>query len=181
MKSTLTLDSITADVGSGTKAEFTELYRAHQKMVRSVLFQVSGETQLDDMVQEAFIRIWKYYPKFRGDSKVTSWIYRICVNVAIDSKRSQTRRKENFEFDFQTLEDSRPAPDDDYGHRDLVAKALATLSDEHRTVLVLALMQELPLSEIAEILEVAEGTVKSRLHYAKAEFRKVLASKGVEL
>jgi RNA polymerase sigma-70 factor, ECF subfamily len=178
----ITFGKAEADMSSETNAsEFTKLYSAHQKLVRSVLFQVAGESALDDLVQEAFIRIWKSYPKFRGDSKLSSWIYRICVNVALDHKRSVARKKETSENDFARFEDGARGQDHKMSDRDLVEKGLETLSEEHRTVLVLATMQELSLAEIAEVLEVAEGTVKSRLHYAKTEFRKFLASKGVEL
>lgn len=168
-------------MGKDQASEFTDLYHAHQKMVRAVLFQIAGEQALDDLVQEAFVRIWKYYPKFRGESKVSSWIYRICVNVAIDHGRASGRRKENVTEDFNHLADETRSQDCAMGDRDLVAKGLERLSDEHRTVLVLALMHELPLGEIAEILNVAEGTVKSRLHYAKTEFRKFLSEQGVGL
>jgi RNA polymerase sigma-70 factor, ECF subfamily len=178
----ITFGKAEADMSSETNAsEFTELYRAHQKMVRSVLFQVAGESSLDDLVQEAFVRIWRNYPKFRGDSKLSSWIYRICVNVALDHKRSVSRKKETSENDFARFEDGTRSQAQTLNDRDLVQKGLDTLSEEHRTVLVLALMQELSLAEIADVLEVAEGTVKSRLHYAKIEFRKFLSQKGVDL
>lgn len=161
--------------------EFTEIYREHQGLVRSVIFQITGREHLDDIVQEAFIRIWKNFGSFRNDSKLSSWIYRISVNTALDHVRSRNRRDETSSDEIEQKEANAPGPEREVSGRDLVTKGLMHLSEEHRTVIVLALMQGLSIAEVCEVLEVSEGTVKSRLHYAKAEFRDFLARNGVEL
>lgn len=162
--------------------EFAELYRTHQGLVRSVIFQISGSDGLDDLVQEAFIRIWKGMPGFRREAQLSSWIFRVSTNIALDHCRSRTRRPEGhlasaIESDIVPL----PSPETGFTHRDLVMKGLMNLSEEHRVTLVLAFLHDLPLAEVAEVLDISEGTVKSRLHYAKAQFREFLASKGVKL
>ncbi|MES2965615.1 MAG: sigma-70 family RNA polymerase sigma factor, partial [Bdellovibrionota bacterium] len=76
-----------ADRKSESAAEFTALFHRHQGLVRSVIFQIAGPSLLSDLVQDAFIKIWKGLPEFREEAKLTSWIYRVATNVAIDSLR----------------------------------------------------------------------------------------------
>lgn len=167
-----------------SSAEFTRLYNEHQSLVRAIAYQMAGANDLDEIVQQAFIKIWNGYGEFRHDSKITSWIYRISTNVALDFLRARARR---LEFaDAQRREGvagglDRATPEGKTANRDLVQKGLASMSEDHRTVLILAFLHELPLAEVAEVLEISEGTVKSRLHYAKAAFRDYLAKNGVEL
>lgn len=161
-----------------TKTEadrFTELYNKHQKLVRSVIYQIAGDHQLNDLTQEAFIRIWKNRDDFRKEAEMSSWIYRISVNVAIDSLRQNKRRSEVTQFDFSSITDEKSDLEKNLADRELVQQGLNALHEEHRVVLVLALIHERPLKEIADILEISEGTVKSRLHYGKEHFRQFVA------
>jgi RNA polymerase sigma-70 factor (ECF subfamily) len=166
-----------------TANDFSELYQKHQSLVRSVIFQISGldANVIDDLVQEAFIRIWKGIGDFRGEAQITSWIYRISANVALDHTRMSARRRESSQESLSEAISALPAPDQELGHKQLVEKGLKKLSEDHRAVLVLAYLHDLPLAEVADVLGTSEGTVKSRLHYAKAEFREFLAAQGVKL
>lgn len=158
---------------------FKSIYQDHNSNVRAVIYQIAGEANLADLVQEAFVKIWRGLPKFNNKSELSTWIYRIASNVAIDSLRSKAQRKEDFEFDFNQLPDDSPGPQSKLESSELVQRGLATLTPDHRVVLVLAFIHERQLTEIAEILEVSVGTVKSRLHYAKGAFAKFLETKGV--
>ncbi|OFZ28291.1 MAG: hypothetical protein A2622_04100 [Bdellovibrionales bacterium RIFCSPHIGHO2_01_FULL_40_29] len=159
-------------------SEFKILYEEYNSLVRSVIYQIAGPKYLNDLVQEAFIKIWKGLPGFNEHSKMSSWIYRIATNIAIDSRRAATRRHEEFGYDFGQIRDPRAGADKELENRQLVQQGLESLSDDHRVVLVLAYIHERPLSEIAENLGLSEGTVKSRLHYAKTAFAEYLKSKG---
>ena len=161
--------------------EFAQLYSLHQALVRSVIYQITGLEALDDLVQETFIRIWKGMASFRHEAKITSWIYRVSVNQALDHIRSANRRQEFADADAQEKSALDAGPEKLVTNRDLVTKALLKLSEDHRTVIVLALLHELPLAEVADVLGVSEGTVKSRLHYAKADLRKFLGEYGVKI
>ena len=158
--------------------DFKALYEEHKDLVRSVIYQIAGPLHLNDLVQDAFIKIWKGRSGFNEESKISSWIYRISTNVAIDSFRATKRRKENFEFDFSQLVDDKNGAELELENYQLVQRGLATLSEDHRAVLVLAYIHDRPISEIADVLEISEGTVKSRLHYAKDLFSSYLQSKG---
>lgn len=161
--------------------EFAELYKSQQSLVRSVIYQIAGPSVLDDLVQEAFVRIWRGLPEFRNESRLSSWIYRVSVNTALDHLRSRARRPEDSTEDLSHIEDPSLGADSHLANREIVELGLSKLTEDHRTVLVLALMHERPLGEIADILEISEGTVKSRLHYAKNEFRIFLENKGIKL
>ena len=154
--------------------QFSDLYNRYQKLVRSVIFQIAGPSHLNDLVQETFIKVWTKLPEFRRESEVSSWIYRIAVNTSLDHLRSEKRHPTTndsvleFHRDHQDIEA-------ELADRELVSESLMALSLEHRTVIVLALIHELSLAEIAKVLELSEGTVKSRLHYAKEHLRQFVS------
>ncbi|MES2854274.1 MAG: sigma-70 family RNA polymerase sigma factor [Bdellovibrionota bacterium] len=157
--------------------EFTRLYSAQAALVRSVIFQIAGPQALDDLVQESFVKIWRSLDTFRSDSKLSSWVYRIAANTALDWLKRGSRKEVSY---GEVDQGSIGSHASDVSNRDLVAKGLAALSVDHRAVLVLAFMHGLSIQEVSEALEVSEGTVKSRLHYAKAEFKAFLAREGVQ-
>lgn len=163
--------------------DFRSFYNTHSSLVRRVAFQIAGRSlqgpALDDLVQEAFVKIWRGLDEFRNASEVTTWIYRITTNAALDHLKSLKRRKENLEGEWPELEENRNRLDDVQIARDLVQRGLETLSEDHRVILVLVFIHERPLLEVAEILSIPEGTVKSRLSSAKSAFLKYLESKGV--
>lgn len=158
--------------------DFTALFHQHQGLVRSVIHQIAGPSLLQDLVQDAFIKIWKGLPEFREESKLTSWIYRVAANTALDSLRSGVRKYETNDHDLLGVVDERYDGERDLANRQLVERGLAGLSPDHRAVVVLALMHERPLAEVAEILGISEGTVKSRLHYGRDHFRRILEEEG---
>lgn len=161
-----------------SEREFARLYSAQAALVRSVIFQIAGQDALDDLVQESFVKIWRSLETFRSEARLSSWIYRIAANTALDWVRKNARSHESSDPNVEGISSDSPAHA--VADRDLVSKGLMKLSIDHRTVLVLALMHDLPLAEIAGILEISEGTVKSRLHYAKAEFKEFLERQGVK-
>ncbi len=172
----------------GHTQSFGRLYQRHQQKVRSTLYQLCGADGLDDLVQEVFLRAWKGLTKFRQTAQFTTWLYRITWNVASDRRRSyaQIRSRQ------VSVEDSQLQNIPSYGtdttnqlntihYQDLVQRGLAQLSSDHRTVLVLHDLEGLPQKEIAEIVGIPVGTVKSRLFHARAALKNFLDSQGVEL
>lgn len=160
---------------------FRLLYRRHQDRVRSILFQLCGASHLDDLVQDVFLRAWKGLPKFRQSAKFSTWLYRITWNVASDQRRlyAQTRTQ------IQALAHVTPLHHNDpdvlrLHYQELLQQALDQLSMEHRTVVILHDLEEQPQKEIAEILGIPVGTVKSRLHHARAAIRQYLQQTGVK-
>lgn len=165
---------------SGNAASFRQLYRRYQGNVRSTLYQLCGRDALDDLVQETFLRAWTGLPKLRSPQQFSTWLYRITWNVASDRRREFARSRD---LTAQLRPDpSVPAPDLMALHyRDWVERALNELSFEHRSVLVLHDLEDLPQKQVAAILGIPVGTVKSRLFHARSAVRQYLQTQGVSL
>jgi len=166
----------------GNTDSFRFLYRRYQRQVRAMLYQLVGATNLDDLVQEVFLRAWKGLPTFRQTAQFSTWLYRITWNVAIDDQRASARHQNRLQAVAQHVSPQQDTPDVLHLHyQDLVQRGLEHLSFDHRTVLVLHDLEELPQKEIAAILEIPIGTVKSRLFHARAAMRQFLHQQGVQL
>ncbi len=172
---------------------FKKLYQRHHHKVRSTLYQLCGCDGLDDLVQDVFLRAWKGLPKFRQSSQFSTWLYRIAFNVASDRRKALAKmRSRNISVEDDQLEnladdaaiahasDSQPRLTQMH-YQDLMQRGLAKLSEDHRAVLVLHDLEELPQKDIAEILSIPVGTVKSRLFHARSAIRKFLEAQGIEL
>ncbi|MDX1977150.1 MAG: sigma-70 family RNA polymerase sigma factor [Pseudanabaenaceae cyanobacterium bins.68] len=167
----------------GDRHGFSHLYRRHAQKVRSTLYHLCGADTLDDLVQEVFLRAWKGLKNFRQTAQFSTWLYRIAWNVACDRRRvlAKGRSKHIPLEDDSQIEHLDPAMISQLHYQDLVQRGLSQLSTEHRAVLSLHDLEELPQKEIAEILQVPIGTVKSRIFHARAAMRRYLESQGIEL
>lgn len=159
-------------------ANFRALYDAHAPLVRRVLHRHVSSTDLDDLVQETFVKAWSALGAFKGESRVATWLVRIALNVAKDHARAR-RRKWWLAFlpDAGATSPSRAGPDAEAAtsDRNEVERAIAALSPKLREVVVLYSLRELEVEEIAQILELPAGTVKSRLHQARVKMRAALS------
>ena len=175
----------------GDRACFRILYQRYQQKVRSTLYQLCGKSQLDDLVQEVFLRAWKGLPKLKTAKYFSTWLYRISWNVATDQRRKIAKGKNNTSLNEKYLDKDRLNYDKDLSnvqdtpdlmhlhYQDLVQRGLDNLSFDHRCVLVLHDLEDLPQKQVAEILEIPVGTVKSRLFHARNSFKKFLEQQGI--
>lgn len=168
----------------GNAQSFRQLYQCYSPRVRSTLYPLCGAQNLDDLVQEVFLRAWKGLPQLREASQFSTWLYRICWNVASDQRR-QFAQQRSFNAKLQATASTDPpetnvsTPDlMDLHYQDLIQRGLQHLSFEHRAVLVLHDLEDLPQKEVAQILEIAIGTVKSRLFHARASLRQYIEQQG---
>lgn len=164
----------------GQQSAFQVLYRRYQRPVRGTLFQLCGAVELDDLVQEVFLRAWKGLPKFRQSAQFSTWLYRIVWNVATDRRRAQGKARSQ---SLPSLPISSADQSDltQLHYEDVVQRGLQTLSWEHRAVIVLHDLEDLPQQVVASILRIPKGTVKSRLHHARSALRTFLQTEGVQL
>lgn len=166
----------------GDTQSFRLLYRRHQQRVRAIFYPLCDGSVLDDLVQEVFLRAWKGLPKFRQTAKFSTWLYRIAWNVASDQRQAAAKGRSQLEVLSQHAPIQQNSVDVMHLHyQDLVQRGLVQLSLDHRTVLVLHDLEEITQKEIAEILEIPIGTVKSRLFHARAAMRQFLETEGVQL
>ena len=167
----------------GDTTSFVHLYRRYQQRVRSTLYQLCGSDMLEDLVQEVFLRVWKGLPKLRNASYFSTWLYRITWNVANDSRR-QSARHSPIESGEASLGTAEAKPQDmpdlmQLHYQDLVQRGLQSLRLEHRAVLVLHDLEDIPQKEVAKILDLPLGTIKSRLFYARQAIRDFFIEQGV--
>lgn len=169
----------------GNTALFRQLYQRYQDRVRATLFQLCGSENLDDLVQEVFLRVWKSLPKLREASYFSTWLYRITWNVATDERRKFARQPRITEDDSQLHQTpTNPLTDSDLmrlHYQDLIQRGLQKLTLEHRAVMVLHDLEDVPQKEIAQILQLPVGTVKSRLFNARKQLKQYLQDQGVIL
>ena len=163
---------------SQNSERFRAIYAAHASLVRAVIYNICGGRDLDDLAQEAFLKVWRGLAGFRNDSQIGTWIYRVAANTALDHCRKKPMPVS--EIELEELPGGVSA-DDDATLRDLVQKGMRRLSPEHRAVVTLCVFEELTTKEAAEALGSPEGTVKSRLHYAKGQMARFFENSGVKV
>ena len=158
----------------GEQNAFSDLVCIHAQGVRNVIYRMYGDAQIaEDAAQETFIQAWLHFSSFRPQSSLRNWLYRIAVNAATDILRKEKRILPNALEDL-VLRDPQPGPEAVafQGERTaLVKKAVLSLPDGCRSVLVLREYEGLSYQEIADALEIPIGTVMSRLNYARKRLK----------
>lgn len=172
---------------AGDEAAFEQLVREQTP----ILLRVAGrllhsDDEARDAVQDAFIAAFRGLPRFRGESRLGTWIYRIAVNAALARLRARAGADEvsldewlpRFSDDGHAAEAAEPWPADAGPERrevrERVRQAIDRLPETHRTVLVLRDIEELSTDEAAEALGITPGAVKVRLHRARQALRTLL-------
>lgn len=168
----------------GDRNAFSELVSIHAQGVLNVIFHMCGDAQIaEDAAQETFIRAWSHLGSFRADASLRNWLYRIALNTATDMLRKEKRILPGAMEDFH-LADPRPGPEGIFLQEEriaLVQKAVSSLPDGSRAVLILKEYEGLSYREIADALEIPVGTVMSRLNYARRLLKEKLEGQMVLL
>nr|WP_240943720.1 RNA polymerase sigma factor SigM [Micromonospora thermarum] len=166
---------------AGDRDAFAELFHRHRDRLWAVALRTLGDREeAADALQDALLSAHRAADRFRGDSAVTTWLHRIVVNACLDRIRRRQAHPtvplpdgvRDAEGGTGAVEPAAPAPDHDTAL--VVRQALATLPAEQRAALVLVDVQGYPVAEVARILGVAEGTVKSRCARGRARLATVL-------
>lgn len=173
-----------AECLSGQTEAFGRLVVRYQDRLYNTLVQMLGSADdARDVAQDAFVHAFQKLGTFRGNSAFYSWLFRIAVNAAVTRKRKDRRKMASIEVARESSGtepiDSHPGSEPSYPlevaeRQAVVRQALAGLSEEYRTVLVLKEMEGLKYEEIAEIVGCPIGTVRSRIHRARSEMREKL-------
>jgi RNA polymerase sigma-70 factor (ECF subfamily) len=162
--------------GRGEATAVRALYDTHAARVWAVVRRLAGEDALaEDWAQEAWIKVFRSLAAFRGEARVSTWIHRIAVNVAVDGQRRRAR-----EGPVEPLDEELGAPDAAGGEVELkiaLERALDRLPHGMRQVLVLHDVEGYTHEEIGTALGVAAGTSRSQLFKARARLRESLAAR----
>ena len=175
----------------GSQDAFARLVEQNQGKIYNLCYRMTGNPEdAADLTQEAFLNAWRGLSKFGGQSAFSTWLYRLASNACIDFLRREKRRSTlSMTLDEGDGEDPRETefPDERYApERELERKethkallrGLASLSPEHRQVLLLRETQGLSYAEIAQALKLEEGTVKSRIARARISLKDYLQKTG---
>lgn len=170
---------------NGQETAFAQLVEAHsEKTIQLAWRLVGNRAEAEEISQEAFLRLFKSLLSFRGDSRVSTWLYRTVSRLAIDHLRRERLKRKLFFIHNGESEQSDPvdlaadpaaSPHDHLQARETAEQMqglLNKLPARQKAVFVLRHMEELSLKEIAAMLNLSEGTVKSHLHRAVSLFRK---------
>lgn len=162
-----------------------ELLRTHYDAIRAVCHRiVINRADAEDATQHALIAIVRALPSFDGRSKFSTWVYRIATNAALDEVRRIRRRplpaEDPFESAGSARGDSGRVRDgsDAVESQIVVREALSVLPDEFRTVIVLRHIADLDYEEIAEVLDIPVGTVRSRLSRGRTQLAEILGNQS---
>jgi RNA polymerase sigma-70 factor (ECF subfamily) len=167
---------------------FNELVVTYERRVFALVFRMLGRREeAEDLAQEVFVQVFKAIDQFRGDSKLSTWIYRIAVNLCKNRTKYLARRHAGSEDDVDAMADRAPLSTakgvsvGDVGRPDelvegmqlevVVKRAIAQIDTDFRQVLILRDVEDMSYEEIAAVTGLAEGTVKSRIHRARAQLR----------
>ena len=160
------------------RAASRALYERFARRARFVAARIVGEDEADDVVQNAFLQVFRRLHQFRRDSRFETWLYRLVVNEALQQRR-RNRRWPAASLPPREL----PAPGDGRRgreERELLDLALQSLPEDLRLLFVLREVDELSYRELAEIAGIPEGTVASRLYRARVELRAKMVELGWE-
>lgn len=175
----------------GERDAFRQLVERYQRRLYAVAFgMVRHKEDALDIVQESFIKVHRHLDSFQGTSSFYTWAYRICANLCIDHLRRRRRQQEvDYDDSLQRGEgggDGEEAllpsrlgvdPSKVYQRKELLEqleRAMSSLSEKHRAIIVLREVQGLSYTEIAEVLDISKGTVMSRLHHARKNLQDAL-------
>lgn len=165
--------ALVAQCVGGDDEAWRHLCRHHYPRVASTLRKLGvRSSDVEDAAQEVFIEVFRYLPRFRGESELGTWLYRLCITRAHHlRKRARTREKLRR---FLLFAPAQAAPEPiglgEAEARRVIERALSVLSEKQRTVFVLYELENVPGKQIAEILGCPEATVWRRLHDARRSF-----------
>ena len=172
---------------SGDPIAFEDLIAIHQKNIFSIAYRIAGnQNDAEDMAQEVLIKIFKNLNQFKGNSKFSTWLYRVTTNTCLDMKKKIMKHSsysldQNLETDEGSIsteiQDNSPTPEQ-YAEQNAVQRAvnqaISNLNDQHKKVIILRDVQGFSYEEIADMLGCSVGTVKSRINRARAQLKKIL-------
>lgn len=162
----------------------SEFYRRHQRRVYYFLLsKLNDSFTANDILNDTMLEVWRSAGRFQGKSRVTTWLLGIAHHKVLDLWRQQGRRQFT-ELDETMIDESSGADLETLtlaAHdKARLSQCMARLSTEHREILHLVFFEELNYDEISRIIDIPEGTVKSRVHHAKKLIKHYLTAAGME-
>lgn len=169
---------LVADALGGSQKAFQGIVERYHPMAYSTVRGVMGDREdVEDVLQDVFIKVYKGLAGFRGDAKLSTWIYQIARNEAINARRKKIPPSTPAE-DVVIESPARSRPDEQYRQKAIgeqLERFMAELDENYRLVLELRYMGEMSYAEIGDTMDLPIGTVKTYIHRAKVALKKVMA------
>ncbi|MBE0584582.1 MAG: sigma-70 family RNA polymerase sigma factor [Desulfofustis sp.] len=168
-----------AAVARGDRNAFRQLYdETYGKVARYIRSLVGDEHLTDDILVQTYAIVWQTASRFKGASRLTTWIIGIARNIAFKEFRSR-RTEEPFDESYKGADDTSQLQPEYRDRNKLMKLALATISAHHREILELVFYQDLSYPEISQLIDIPVNTVKTRVFHAKKAFKNALAARGI--
>ena len=172
----LTHDQLLISIAKGDKIAFQKLYDLFSdKVYNTAISYVQNKQDAEEVTQDVFTRIFRYASSFKGNASVSTWVYKITVNTALNHIKRKKR------FSFMSLS---PTEKSDFEHPGVILeqkenakslfKVIDTLPDNQKTAFILSFIEDLPRQEVADIMEISLKAVESLLQRAKKNLREKL-------
>lgn len=154
--------------------KFINLINQHQGLIHKVCLMYENDPEVrNDLFQEIVLQLWKSFPSFRGEAKITTWMYRIALNTAISGFRKQTRNVKTEDLREMHLNISDHGSDDGEENFQRLQAAIRQLSEIERAMIMMAL-EEVPYEEIAETIGITQNNVRVRMNRIREKLRKLM-------
>lgn len=171
----VTTESLVARAQAGDNRAFEALYRRLVGRIYALCLRMSRDSQrAEELTQDVFVRAWERIRSFRGESRFTTWLHRLAVNVVLQEGRTKGRREAREHLVEDPEEYLSRVTREMPGTRVDIERAIAALPEGARTVLILRDIEGYKYDEIAEMQGVALGTVKAQIHRARKMMREKL-------
>ena len=156
--------------------EFLQIIKSNQGIIHKVTnIYCNNAEDKKDLFQEILSQLWKSFPKFKGDSKVSTWMYRIALNTSITSLRKTKRRKERFDSEHTEIEFGIEDNTVIQREEKLLYKAINQLTDVEKSIVMLYL-EDYSFEEIAEMIDISQNYVRVKMTRIKAKLKKIMTN-----
>ena len=159
---------------AGEVEAFSELVRRHERVVFNLSYRFMRDNALaEDMAQEAFLKAYRLLHGFRGDCSFSTWLYRVTSSVCLTELNRRKRRGE-VELTPSHEDESSTEPDESSDMPELIRRCVTKLPERYATIVSLYYLQEVPYEDIAETMRIPMGTLKTWMHRARLQLRKIV-------
>jgi RNA polymerase sigma-70 factor, ECF subfamily len=178
-------EALIGRIAGGDRRAMEELYaRHHVQVYRFILRLVRNQATAEDLVSEVFLDVWRQAGRFERRSQVSTWLLAIARFKALSNLRRGKQKEAELPDEIATaIEDPADNPGDVLQKKDrsaVLRQCLNALSAEHREIIDLVYYHEKPVAEVAEIVGIPEGTVKTRMFYARRKLGELLQAQGID-
>lgn len=177
--------ALVSQTQDGNRDAFSVLVVRYQTRVLNLIFRRLGDREAAlDVAQEVFLRAYRGLPKFQGEASFFTWLYRIALNESSTAKKQRERRPIPDDVDGERVPDPQEGADPGAGlarreDSELIRRALADMADEFAQPLILRDLEGMSYQEVADLLQVPLGSVKSRIHRARQTLKNRLAQQAI--